>query len=65
VAVRAVLREVSERFDDVAIVASREAERRAELESIGALTVTVPALGRDVSDLAALAELGVHLIGRA
>ena len=64
VAVRAVLREVSERFDDVAIVASREAERRAELESVGALTVTVPALGRDVSDLAALAELGMHLIGR-
>ncbi len=63
-AVRSVLREVGERFDDVAIVASREAERRGELESIGTLTVTVPALGRDVSDLAALAELGAHLIGR-
>ena len=61
--VRSVLIEVSERFDDVAIVASREAERRAELESIGALTVTAPALGRDVTDLGALLELGAHLFG--
>jgi anion-transporting ArsA/GET3 family ATPase len=61
-AVRAVLTEVSERFHDVAVVASREAERRAELESIGALTVAAPALARDVADLAALADLGRHLL---
>ncbi len=60
--VRAVLVEVSERFHDVAVVASREAERRAELESIGALTVAAPALGRDVADLSSLADLGRHLL---
>ena len=43
----AVLAEVAERFHDVAVVASREAERRGELESIGALTVTAPALDHD------------------
>lgn len=61
--VRAVLDEVSDRFNDVSVVASREAERRSELEAIGALTVTVPALARDVADLPALLELGSHLVG--
>jgi len=59
--VRNVLREVGERFHDIAIVASREAERRAELEELGTLTVTVPSLGHDVHDLAGLVELGGHL----
>jgi anion-transporting ArsA/GET3 family ATPase len=58
---RAVLAEVGERFHDIAIVASREAERRGELESIGALTVTAPALDHDVTDLTALLELGSYL----
>lgn len=61
-AVRVVLTEVSERFHDVAVVASREAERRAELESLGALTVSAPALARDVADLSALVDLGRHLL---
>lgn len=61
--VRAVMVEVGERFHDVAVVASREAERRAELEAIGALTVTVPALTHDVADLSSLLELGGHLFG--
>ncbi|MEX0846562.1 MAG: ArsA-related P-loop ATPase [Ilumatobacteraceae bacterium] len=61
--VRTVLVEVGERFHDVAVVASREAERRAELEAIGTLTVTVPALTHDVADLASLLELGGHLFG--
>jgi anion-transporting ArsA/GET3 family ATPase len=61
--VRGVLAEVSDRFHDVAVVASREAERRAELESIGALTVSAPALTRDVADLPALLDLGRHLLG--
>jgi anion-transporting ArsA/GET3 family ATPase len=60
--VRTVLGEVADRFHDVAVVASREAERRAELESIGALTVAAPALARDVADLAALVDLGRHLL---
>jgi len=61
--VRTVLVEVGERFHDVAVVANREAERRAELEEIGALTVTVPALTHDVADLASLLEIGGHLLG--
>ena len=56
-----VLREVGERFHDIAIVASREAERRAELEELGTLTVTVPSLAQDVNDLVGLLELGRHL----
>ncbi|MGE0139968.1 MAG: ArsA family ATPase [Ilumatobacteraceae bacterium] len=58
---KAVLAEVGERFHDIAVVASREAERRSELEAIGALTVTAPALAHDVTDLASLRELGRHL----
>jgi anion-transporting ArsA/GET3 family ATPase len=60
--VRSVLTEVSERFHDVAVVASREAERRSELESLGALTVAAPALDQDVADLGSLFELGRHLL---
>jgi len=60
--VRAVLTDVSERFHDVAVVATREAERRAELESIGVLTVSAPALARDVADVPSLLELGRHLL---
>lgn len=56
-----VLREVGERFHDIAVVASREAERRAELTEVGVLTVVVPSLGREVHDLAGLVELGLHL----
>ncbi|MCU1361943.1 MAG: putative anion transporting ATPase [Ilumatobacteraceae bacterium] len=61
---RAVLSEIGERFHDIAIVASREAERRSELESLGALTVTAPALDHDVTDLTSLLELGGHLTER-
>lgn len=56
-----VLREVGERFHDIAVVARREAERRAELEELGALTVAVPSLGGDVHDLDGLVALGRHL----
>ncbi len=61
--VRTVVAEVGDRFADVAVVASREAERRAELEALGALTVTAPALPTDVADLATLRQLGAHLFG--
>lgn len=60
--VRNVLSEVGERFADIAVVASREAERRSELEGLGVLTVAAPALDRDVTDLATLLELGEHLL---
>lgn len=61
--VRGVLVEVGERFADVAVVARREAERRAELEALGVLTVAAPVLDRDVADLSSLLELGGHLLG--
>ena len=63
VVLRAVLVEVSERFHDVAVVANREAERRAELEALGAITVVAPTLTHDVADLGGLVELGAHLLG--
>lgn len=59
--VRGVLTEVADRFADTAVVARREAERRAELEGIAPLTVAVPALDVDVTDLGALLRLGRHL----
>ena len=59
--VKAVMAEVGGRFHDISVVASREAERRAELEAIGAMTVAAPSLDRDVTDLTGLLELGGHI----
>jgi anion-transporting ArsA/GET3 family ATPase len=61
--VKAVMAEVGGRFHDISVVATREAERRAELEAIGAMTVAAPSLDRDVTDLAGLLELGGHIFG--
>ena len=61
----AVLAEVAERFHDIAVVASREAERRAELAALGALTVAERRRWtHDVNDLAGLLELGRSPAGR-
>jgi anion-transporting ArsA/GET3 family ATPase len=60
--VRAVLAEVGERFGDRAVVASREAERRSELDRLGVPTVAVPALEHDVADLHGVLELGSFLV---
>ena len=35
---------------------------RADLESLGTLTVTAPSLARDINDLDSLLELGTHLV---
>jgi anion-transporting ArsA/GET3 family ATPase len=63
-ATAAVLGEVGERFHDVAVVASREAERRAELvdRAPAVAVATVPSLTRDVTDLTALADIARHLL---
>jgi anion-transporting ArsA/GET3 family ATPase len=61
--VKAVLTEVGARFHDISVVASREADRRAELEAIGAITVAAPSLDRDVTDLTGLLELGGYIFG--
>jgi anion-transporting ArsA/GET3 family ATPase len=59
--VRDVLREVATRFQDVAIVAMREAERRAELAELAPLVLDVPSLDSDVFDLSGLLALVAHL----
>jgi anion-transporting ArsA/GET3 family ATPase len=59
--VRDVLAEVATRFHDVAIVASREAERRAELSELAAHVLDVPSLDSDVNDLTGLMALVGHL----
>ncbi len=59
--VREVLTEVSTRFQDVAIVATREAERRAELAELAPQVIDVPSLDTDVNDVASLMTLVGHL----
>jgi len=55
-----VLGEIAVSFHDVAIVATREAERRTELAELAPLLVTAPMLEHDVNDLADLYELAVQ-----
>ena len=57
----AVLREVATRFADVALVATREAERRAELEALSTNVLAAPSLDGEVNDVAGLYELARHL----
>jgi anion-transporting ArsA/GET3 family ATPase len=55
--VAGVLTEVATRFHDIAVVATREAERRSELAELAPLLVTCPMLDGDVNDLYDLYEL--------
>jgi hypothetical protein len=59
--VRGILTEIGERFHDIAMVATREAERRGELDLIAPFTATAPALDHDIHNLRGLLELGDHL----
>jgi len=59
--VATTLRKLAAGFDDVALVAAREAERRAELASLSATLVAVPWMPGDIHDVAGLAELAKHL----
>jgi anion-transporting ArsA/GET3 family ATPase len=59
--VRGVLTEVATRFHDVALVAAREAERRAELAALAPQVLDVPSLDTDVNDLGGLLTLVEHL----
>ena len=52
-----VLTEIATRFHDVAVVAKRESERRAELAEMTSLLVTAPILDRDINDLGDLYAL--------
>jgi len=59
--VRDVLTEIAGRFHDVALVAAREAERRAELAALAQQVLDVPSLDSDVHDLTGLMTLVEHL----
>jgi anion-transporting ArsA/GET3 family ATPase len=59
--VRDVLAEVATRFHDVALVATREAERRSELAELASQLFDSPTLDSDVNDLAGLLMLVGHL----
>ena len=56
--VRRVLAEVGESFANYAIVATREAEQRAELAATADAVVNVPLLDEPVNDLSGLVRLG-------
>jgi hypothetical protein len=56
-----VLREVGASFRNFQVVASREAETRAELGSTPEVVAAVPYLQSDVFDLSGLATLGERL----
>ena len=59
--VQGLLGEIAESFHDIAMVATREAERRSELERLAPFTAVAPALDHDIHNLESLLELGDHL----
>jgi anion-transporting ArsA/GET3 family ATPase len=59
--VAGVLAQVAESFHDVALVATREAERRAELSALAPQVLDVEALPGDVHDLDGLLAIGAAL----
>ena len=56
--IRGVLAAIGESFANYAVVATREAEQRAELAAGADVLVTVPVLDEPVNDLAGLVRLG-------
>lgn len=56
-----VLHQIASRFDDVALVASREVDRRAELEMLAPVMLSVPWLTGDIHDVGGLGALADHL----
>jgi hypothetical protein len=56
-----VLAEVGESYLNFQVVATREAEQRAELAAVTDVVATVPYADHDITDLAGLLELGSSL----
>ncbi|MGC8626199.1 MAG: ArsA family ATPase [Acidimicrobiales bacterium] len=56
-----VLREVGTNFNNVGVVARREANQRADLARSPRLSISVPELEEDVHDLAGVLKLGSHI----
>ncbi len=63
VAVARVLRTVGTSFQQLAVVATREAELRAELSRVPEAMATVPTFAEDVHDVRSLARIGECLLG--
>jgi len=63
-AVAPVLAQVGAQFDDLAMVAAAESERRTELAALAPMLLSVPWLEGDIHDLAGLAALADHLRDR-
>jgi anion-transporting ArsA/GET3 family ATPase len=61
VLVERVLKELGSNFENVAVLAQREAAQRAELSRVPSAVVDVPELGEDVHDLAGVFEVGHHV----
>lgn len=59
--VASLLVKVAAGFDDIAMVAAREAERHAELATLAPALVSVPWMPGDIHDLAGLGDLAKHL----
>jgi anion-transporting ArsA/GET3 family ATPase len=60
-AIAGVLSEATARFDDLSVVARREADRLAELDGLAAAVPIVPTLDGDIHDLPGLLQLGSYL----
>lgn len=58
---RRLLHGIATRFDDLSIVAAREANLAAELDALAPLSVRVPWLSGDITDLTGLVRLAGHL----
>jgi anion-transporting ArsA/GET3 family ATPase len=63
VAVTRVLRTVGQSFQNFAVVATREAEMRAQLARVPDVLATVPTFAEDVHDVSGLARIGECLLG--
>ena len=61
--VRRVLAEVGQSYVDYRVVAQREAEQRAELQTVPETLVSVPSFDTDIFDMAGLLRLGSRLWG--
>jgi anion-transporting ArsA/GET3 family ATPase len=60
-----VLRQVAVRFDDLALVAARESDRRPELAALAPTMLSVPWMSGDIHDVAGLARIAGYLRGAA
>ncbi len=56
-----VLQEVGANFNNIGVVARREAGQRAELSDLPSVVASVPELEQDVHDLAGVLALGRHI----